>query len=204
MFEKQIENSLFSGQSEKTFIDKILAKEDVNAVRELIKKPKLERADLLELLYLLSGTEAKLLNYGEWDRYIILKFFVWIREFVKIAEILYDYQDDLKIKMRLCTCGGYTKVTKSDGDLKKCTCEVPDFDFILSNRTKQLLYNNERLIEHNAKFLIDLYFNIGRTTLSLGATGIMELLKNKFEMIYPTNPMTAAPEQKQPLIQFKR
>jgi hypothetical protein len=55
-------------------------------------------------------------------------------------------------------------------------------------RCKQLLYNNERLIEHNAKFLIDLYLNIGRTTLSLGGTGFLETLKNKYELTYPNQP----------------
>lgn len=159
-FEQNLQSGIFSGQSEKTFIDKILAKDDVNAIREIIKKPKLNRENLLELLYLLSSTEAKLLNYSDWDRYITLKFFVWIREFVKVAELLYDYQDDLKIK-------------EKQGKME------------LSERTKKLLSNNERLIEHNAKFLIDLYFNIGRTTLSLGATGVMEILKNKYEISYP-------------------
>lgn len=156
MNEQQLSNALFGQQSEKTFIDKILARQDVDALRELIKKPKLTRADLLEILYLLSGAEAKLLNYGEWDRYVILKFFVWIREFIKVAELLYDYQEELEKKN-------------------------PE----LSERTRRLLDNNERLIEHNAKFLIDLYLNIGRTSLSIGATGMMELLKNKYEVVYP-------------------
>lgn len=159
MFEQNLQNSMFQGNREKTFIDKIFAKDDVNKLQELIKKPKLKREELLELLYLLSSVESKLLNYGEWDRYVILKFFVWVREFVKIAELLYDYRDDLK---------------KRKG-------------FVLSKRAKQLLENNERLIEHNAKFLIDLYLNIGRTTLSLGGTGFLETLKNKYEMAYTSN-----------------
>lgn len=180
MFEQELARGIFSRDSEKTFIDKILAKEDVNRIRELIKQPRLKREDLLELLYLLSGTEAKLLNYGEWDRYVILKFFVWIREFVKVAELLYDYQDDLEKK-------------EKTGVLK------------LTPRTKRLLENNQRLIEHNAKFLIDLYFNIGRTTLSLGATGIMELLKNRFEFAYPQIQAAQPGQQQKPgLITYKK
>lgn len=174
MIEEAIQKSLFSKQSEKTFLDKILARQDVDNIREIIKKPKLTREDLLELLYLLSGTEAKLLNYGEWDRYILLKFFVWIREFIKIAELLYDYQDDLDTKRK-----------------KK--------EFTITKRTEQLLKNNERLIEHNAKFLIDLYFNIARTTLSLGATGFREALTSKFEMSYPQMQQQATQQNNQNL-----
>ena len=42
--------------------------------------------ELLELLYMCIGTEAKLVNLSDWDRYVVLKFFVWIREFIKVVE----------------------------------------------------------------------------------------------------------------------
>jgi hypothetical protein len=171
-FEQAIAQQVFSKNTEKTFVDKILARQDIEAVRELIKKPRLTRSELLELLYLLTSTESKLLNYGEWDRYIILKYFVWVREFIKISELLFDYKeflDDQELKGRV----------------------------ILTPRSKELLDNCERLIEHNAKFLIDLYFNIARTTLSLGATGILEVLKNKYEISYPATPPAGLPQEQQ-------
>jgi len=188
MFEQQLQNAMFSGSKEKTFIDKLLAKEDVDRLRELIKKPKLKREELLELLYLLGSTESKLLNYGEWDRYVILKFFVWIREFIKVAELLYDYTDDLERKEN--TCSSCTKFKKGylSGDEDVCTCEVFKTSIMLTKRTRQTLYNCERLVEHNAKFLIDLYLNISRTTLSIGGTGLLEILKNKYEIAYPQSP----------------
>jgi len=190
MFEQAIQNSLNMAAKDRSFIDKLLAKEDVDRLRELTKKAKLCREDLLELLYLLTSTESKLLNLGVWDRYIMLKFFVWIREFIKIAELLYDYQDDLKRKESLCkSCGKY-----KDDKTNPCNC----IEFVpsgqLTPRCKQLLYNNERLIEHNAKFLIDLYLNIGRTTLSLGGTGLLEILKNKYELTYPNQSNTNTPQ----------
>lgn len=159
-FEEAISRNLFKQDYERSFIDKILSRADVDRIRELIRKKSLKREELLEILYLLSSNESKLLNLGSWDRYILLKYFVWIREFIKIVEQLYDYTDDLEAKEK-----------------RK--------EIILSDRTRQLLKNIERQIEHNAKFLIDLYFNIARTTLSLGATGMMELLKNKYEIVYP-------------------
>lgn len=181
MFEQAIQNSLNMAAKDRSFIDKLLAKEDVDRLRELTKKQKLCREDLLELLYLLTSTESKLLNLGEWDRYVMLKFFVWIREFIKIAELLYDYQDDLKNKEKLCA-----NCKKLKDDIKKpCTCYEFKPTMVLTPRCKQILFNNERLIEHNAKFLIDLYLNVGRTTLSLGGTGLLEILKNKYELTYP-------------------
>lgn len=165
-FEEALQKSVFSGQNEKTFIDKLLAREDVNAIRELVKKPDWTRQDLLEILYLLSGAESKLLNYGEWERYVILKFFVWIREFVKIGEMLYDYEDDMIER------GTLIKNEKNKDD------------------AAQMFENNKRMIEHNIKFLVDLYLNIGRTSLSLGGTGFIEMLKNKFEVNYPSGQMS--------------
>lgn len=173
MYEKDLQQAIFSSGTEKTLIDKVLAKEDVNRGRELVKKNNLTRSDLLELLYLLASTESKLLNLGEWDRYILLKFFVWIREFIKIAELIYDYKDYLAEKK-----------------------------FKLSDRANKMLENNVKLIEHNAKFLIDLYFNISRTTISLGAVGLLELIKNKYEVVYPSQQLTEA--QSKGNVQVKR
>jgi hypothetical protein len=191
-FEDNIKQAIFSQQTEKTFVDKVLAKDDTKAIQELVKKPKLTRSELLELLYLVASTEAKLVNYSEWERYVILKFFVWIREFTKIAEILYDYQDDLELKEAFCyNCKAYVNLNdKKFEKLPKCSCEKPDLKFKLSLRTKKLLSNNERLLEHDAKFLVDLYLNIARTSLSLSATGFMNTLTNKFEFSYPNQTVT--------------
>jgi hypothetical protein len=184
-FEDSLAQHMFNVNAEKTFIDKVLARQDVEAIRDLVKKPKLNRSDMLEMLYLLSGVEAKLCNYGEWDRYIILKFFVWIREFIKIRELLFDYRDMLNIKSRFCSnCRGYTDVLK-DEQLTPCHCETPKLEFKINDRFDKMLSNCEYLMEHNAKFMVDLYLNIARTSLSIGATGFLETLKNKFEIDYP-------------------
>lgn len=185
MFEEKVKQSLFSPQTEKTYIDKILARQDVESIRSLIKKSKLTRQEINELLYLLTSVESKLLNYSEWDRYVILKFFVWIRETAKVTELLFDYQDDLLTRETTCIkCKKRHPKLKLQSDIT-CKCKKFKPVRILTDRTKQHIYNNERLIEHNTKFLVDLYLNIGRTSLSLGATGIMELLKNKYELYYP-------------------
>lgn len=160
ILEEQIERSIFSNKAEKTFIDKILAKDDVSSARNIIKKPVLSREDMIDLLNLLSSNENKLLNYGPWDRYIFAKLFTWIREFIAMCEQMYDIEDDLNQKQK----AGLVNITP---------------------RTRQIFDNNMRLMQHNIKFLVDLYFNVTRSTLSLGATGFLETLKNKFEISYP-------------------
>lgn len=159
--EQTIQQNMFSHSSEKTFIDKLLSRKDVEDIRTIVKKPRLNREDLLEVLYLISGVESKLHNYGEWDRYLILKYFVWLREFCKVTEILFDYTDNLESREKSKT-------------------------IVLSHRTKITLENVTKLMEHNIKFLLDLYLNISRSSLSIGATGFMEILKNKYEITYPS------------------
>lgn len=138
--------------NEKSFIDKILGKDDVEKLRSLMKKTSLEREDLLELLYLVSSSEIKLYNFDERERYVMMKMFVWLREFVKVLEQQYDLDID---KNKLFTEEG-----------------------------RQLLKNSRNLMEHNIKFLIDLYLNISRSTLSKKGFGFKELLENKFEFSY--------------------
>jgi hypothetical protein len=162
-----------------------MARQDVDAVRDIIKKSPLTREDLAEALNLLSSVESKLCNYSVYERYIILKFFIWIREFVQIRESMYDYRNTLAIKARQCfKCKGYADATIKE-NLTKCECEKPDKQFKISDRFNKILLNIEMKQEHNVKFLIDLYLNISRTSLSLNAKGFEELLKSKFEIAYP-------------------
>jgi len=176
--EHALANSLFQTNSEKTFIDKVLGRKDVEEIRDIVKKKRLSRDDLMHLMYMLSSVEIKLLNYGAWDRYVMAKYFVWIRDFVAICESLMDYKEDLETK-------------EKNGEIA------------LSLRTRQIFENNIRLIEHNIKFLIDLYFNLIRSTLSLGGTGLLELVRNKFELFYPNQAQTNAQQEQQKLINFR-
>jgi hypothetical protein len=184
-FESEIARKMFNNTSEKTFIDKVLSKEDGERIRDLIKKPRLNRSEILEILYLLGSQESKLLNYGENDRYVILKFFVWIREFVKITELLFDFQDDLYVKDCTCQiCNLRFKDIPEGYKLKKCECIMSLPCETITPRARKLLLNVERHIEHITKFLVDLYLTICRTTMSLGATAFMELTRNKYELQY--------------------
>lgn len=192
MYEQQLQQGLFSGTAEKTFSDKVLGKDDVQAVREIIKKERLSRTELTDLLNLLSSSEMKLLNYDERDRHVMAKFFVWIRDFVAYIEQLMDYKEDLIRRQGICECGGWMNDKGKPADLEKCTCKDPKASFRITIRTWQMFENNLRLMEHNLKFLVDLYFNLARTTLSIDAAAFKDLLTSRFEMSYPQgNQMSA-------------
>lgn len=154
--ESEIQKNMFNKNYEKTFVDKLLSRKEIEEIKNLIKKERLTRNELLELLYLVGSTEQKLFNYDEWNRYVILKFYVWLREFISICELWFDLKDQLK----------------SQG------VKLPE-------EQDKLMETNRDLLEHNAKFMVDLFLNIGRTSLSVGAFGFGELLHNKFEISYP-------------------
>jgi hypothetical protein len=170
--ESQIQRDIFSKNHEKTFIDKVLSRKESEEIRRLVKKPNLTRSEMLELLYLISSTEQKLLNYDEWNRYVILKYFVWLREFISVCEQWFDLNDDFK--------------------------ENPD---VLNGNSKKLMANIGNLLEHNAKFLVDLYLNIGRSSLSINGSGFYEINRNKFEISYPE--MNQPQEQKKGILQMR-
>ncbi|MEM5810114.1 MAG: hypothetical protein QW156_04480 [Candidatus Aenigmatarchaeota archaeon] len=93
---KEVEKILTATATDKTYIDKILAKSESESLKSLIKKNELTREDLLEILYLLTGLEIKLSNFDEYTRYVLGKYFTWIRELVKIAEFIYDYEEEIR------------------------------------------------------------------------------------------------------------
>lgn len=85
--------------NEKTFIDKLTAKEDVSQMRKLHIKEKNERKDILEMLQLLVGNETKLLNFDEKERHILGKYFIKIRQAFQITDEVWDYFEQLE---KLC------------------------------------------------------------------------------------------------------
>lgn len=164
--DKSFEQNLgasFAGNIEKSSIDKLLSKDDIQRVKELVMKEKLSRSEMLELLNMCLSSESKLVNLSSRDRYIILKYFVWLREFFKVIELLYDYKDYL-----------------DDNNVK------------LSSAGDRIFKNVEQMFQHLAKFNVDLYLNIIRTTLSLEGKAFDSILNNKYEFVYPNaNPMAS-------------
>lgn len=196
-FNQALAQSMFNkNNAEKTVIDKILGKGTIDEIKAIMIKSPLTREDLLKVLYLLASEESKLHNLGARERYVLLKFYVWVREFGRSAELLFDYIDQIEKDTMKCECGGLRKEHKDNIIFKQdlhrkvidlCECKNPVPLQELSKEGKEGLENCQRYMEHIFKFMLDLYLNIGRTSMSLGATGFMELLKNKFEVNYSSN-----------------
>lgn len=165
--EDAISKSIAKGNSEKTFIDKLLGREDVDAIREIISKQILTRDDVRQILYLLNSAEAKLLKYDERERYIILKFHVWIRNDVKHFDMFLEMEE------------------RYDKEGLKS----------LSANSIMSLREIKKIMTESIKFLIDVYLNIGRTSLSVDGFAFDNILKNRYEVGYSQIAPGATPAQ---------
>jgi len=159
--------SFYPQQQDKTYIDKVTAKQEVEEIKDLMQKTKLDRADLSRLIYLIGGIEIKLLNLGDWDRYVLGKYLAWLREFVSTVEMIYDYKDKVK--------SGEVKITEEG---------------------KKMLDNSHHLMMHSTKASIDIFFYLSRSSLSLGNTAFDSITTNRYEYAYPTMPGVTPPEEK--------
>jgi len=173
-WEKSLSQGLFSADVEKAFTDKVLDKSGIERIKELMRKPILGRDDLLELLYMLSAVEVKLVNFDQWDRYLLGKFYAWIRDFVASAELLYDLEEEI-----------------AKGNIK------------INSNTKNMLDKIKNMLSHNIKFLCDVYFYLSRSTLSIGATGFDTLTKSKFEYSYPGQQQPQGQQQSKGFLNIK-
>lgn len=155
-FEDKLGVGLYSRDFEKTYIDKLLGRHEVEKMKELIKKPDLNRSELLDLLYMLISVEVKLSNLNEWDRYLLGKYFTWVRDLVKLAEFLFDYQDDIK----------KYKFKKYE-------------DEILTT-----IESIRKMLLHNVKFAVDVFLYLTRSTLGIEGVAFDTLSKGRFEYQY--------------------
>ncbi|MEM4757774.1 MAG: hypothetical protein QW184_01310 [Nanopusillaceae archaeon] len=88
--------NIITSRQEIALSDKLLAKDTLEKIRLLIKKDELTLEEMNEILYLLASDEIKLLNFSYSDRYILGKFYAWIREFVKLVEEIQRFEKDYK------------------------------------------------------------------------------------------------------------
>lgn len=172
--ENTLNSSLFSGYSDKSFVDKTLAREDNLEIKTIIEKETLERSDYAKLGHYLSSIESKLLNFTDWDRYMAGKFLCWINDFIATAGLMFDY-----------------------------ISEVESNKIELLDESKKLLSDVQKIFSHDCKELVSTYSYITRSTLSLKAKGFDTVLTNKFEYNY-LQPSFAVPQAQQPKNFFSR
>jgi hypothetical protein len=176
-WEKNLNPMIFGKDAEKSFIDKVLDRKDSERLRDLMMKPELTRTELLELLYIIVSINTKLVNFSDWDRYLLGKFLAWIRDFCTLHESLLDYMESIN-QMD----ADYAKeLVTATGDRKKIVTE----ELRLMQDIKRSLEQVRRYDSHNLKFLTDIYLYLSNSTLSIGATAFDTLSKNRYEYTYP-------------------
>jgi len=160
--------SIFAPKKETSLIDKVISRENIARIEELVRKPNWNYTDVNTALYLLTAEETKLLNLSPYERYLLGKFYAWIREFVKLVDDLIKQKEKAK-EENLLTSGMLETLDKS-------------IDTAINN----------------VRFLIDIFLYISRSSLSVNAKAFEELLKNRFEYeyAYPTKPEQPKTETK--------
>lgn len=155
--ESQLNQNLYGGYSDKSFFDKVIAKEEVNEMKRIMEKDDWDRTDFSKILYLMNANELKLINFDKegWERYVLGKYYTWIRELVLMAQILFDYQSK-----------------EQAGELT------------LLDESKILINDYRRTLEHNCKFCIDIFFFISRSTLGKEGHGFDTAMTSRFEYKY--------------------
>jgi hypothetical protein len=152
--------SIFTPRTETSLIDKVISRENIARIEELVRKPNWKYEDVNTALYLLTAEETKLLNLTQYERYLLGKFYAWIREFVKFVD-----------------------------DLIKQKEKAMQENLLTSEMIETLDKTINKSID-NVRFLIDVFLYISRSSLSINAKAFEELLKNRFEYeySYPTQP----------------
>ena len=174
-FERQMNSSLFSQDHEKTFIDKVLDRKDSERLRELMTIEELSRDEILELLYIIVSINTKLVNYSDWDRYLLGKFLAWIRDFCTLHETLLDYIDELEQD---------EQEILSNIDKENLTVQDIESTEDLEN-IRLTMKQIQKHTSHNLKFLVDIYLYLSNSTLSVSAVAFDTLSKSRFEYSYP-------------------
>lgn len=158
-FEDALAKTMHLYTNEKTSFDKLLVKEDVFRMRELHKKLKNSREEIMEMMQLMVGNEAKLLNFDESERHIFARYLLRISEGFQLAEKVWDLYDLL------------SEAQKQDEEI----LEVWTTNIEQVNRT--------------CKFYVDNFQFLTRSGMSIKGVGISQFLKHRFEMVYDRPPI---------------
>jgi len=153
--------SPFMRPSERTVIDKLFARDDVEKIRELQKELRLDKKQLQELLHLLSAVEPKLLNLEPWTMYALSQFLVGVTGFMTLAMQYCDVDDLLEDRK---------KVGK------------------VSPRCIELFEQSRLKVDRSMKFILSVFSYSGRVTLSNKAMAFKEFTRERWELEYSKNP----------------
>lgn len=168
-YESLLGQTAYRSPSERSYIDKLLSRREVEELKNLVGKDNLSKKELSKFLYLITSIELKLANFNEMDRYVLGKFFAWIREFIMLSEFTYDYVEKLEKELAA------EKKADKDADTK-------DKDIIIATIEEVKVQQM-----HNLKFIVDVYLYLIRSTMALGSVTFDQLSKNRYEYEYAPN-----------------
>lgn len=155
-FEQGITGGMIQGDAEKTRYDKLVSKEEMMRLRELIMQEKFTLKEVNEIMNLANSGETKMTRLDEYERKILGKYLnIWLGNFVK----------------------RYGKVLIASGYYKE------NWDK-LTERQKNMRTDIEKSMTEQFKQSIHSYFYAMRTPLSLEGTLIDSLSKNRQEVEY--------------------
>lgn len=199
-YEKALSNVMFQERFEKSFTDKLLNKDDNKRLQQLMKKSDLNEDEIHEILHLISTTGNKLVNFNDWDRYLLGKDFAWVREFATQCVNIMNWEEETEQKIEAIE--ELLTPSEVDKNLDKHDLIVNIIDNIEEEKSSfdenHLLYKLKVLNEtleiikrikqdfiHNFKFMVDVFNYLSSSTLSLGAAAFDKLSTNSFEYHYP-------------------
>lgn len=210
---QQLQRSLFSGDSEKSLVDKLLGRQDADKLHSLMKKDPLDKSDIEEILFLMTSIDQKIVNYDDWDRYVIIKLFPWVKDYSTVIKTWMIYEEQFKK-------GNFDNdftVTAADPDKpadldphadiaaaidvldlkkqKKDPAVKKDPDKPILAETKQIVTETTKYMQHNLKFLVSVFLLVSNSTLSIDGAAFETLTTSRFEYHYP-NLSLPQPQQK--------
>lgn len=166
-FEDKMGRNMYSVSKEKSHTDKVLAKEEIKNIEELVSKDWLSAPDLRRLHYLLASAETKLANYGYKDRYGLGVYATKIRRLISIQLAVQRNIEILQAKKET------TPVTKLS--LKQVT----------------------QIMDEHIKARCNNFLYVSRSSLSIGGHAFDTLNSENFEYEYNQHQTSVMGQSKQ-------
>lgn len=195
---QQLSRQLFTGESEKSLVDKLLGRQDADKLHGLMQKEPLDRSDVEEILFLMTSIDQKIVNYDVWDRYVVVKLFPWVKDYSTVCKTWMLYEDQYKKGM---FDKDFTivkeKEIKVDGKTKTINQRI------VLDETKNIIAEISKYLQHNLKFLISIFLLVSNSTLSIDGAAFETLTTSRYEYSYPSIPLPQ-PQQRRSIINFKK
>lgn len=190
-FYQNLSRMLFQGESEKSLVDKLLGRQDADKLHGLMQKEPLTKSDIEEILFLMTSIDQKIVNYNEWDRYVIVKLFPWVKDYSTICKTWMIYEEqfsngkfDNDFTMIEEIKGTVENVEKKRGRPRKTIVFKPVLEEV-----KNIVSEITKYLQHNLKFLISVFLLVSNSTLSIDAAAFETLTTMRYEYSYPNLPL---------------